>query len=422
MIQLEMFGEALRSLGRHKLRSILTAMGIVFGIGSVMAMVSLGEGARRQILEEIGEMGIRNIIVNAVEPPAEEKANAEESSILRYGLTFDDVQQIRETVPLVSRVLPVHERKSWIWFRSKRLAGALRGVKPEYLDNLNLRPVFGRALTPSDESERKRVCVVRARLLRELGFAGDPLTLDLKVGGDVYRIVGVLPDYEFRGMAQTALGVDDRRYEVYAPFDTVVDRLGFQEIEYTGSSYTNRRVELHQMVCEAADANDVLEAAKCVQAVLVKNHAKRDYDMTVPLELLASRQSAQRMFDIGLLIIASISLFVGGIGILNIMLASVTERTREIGIRRAIGATQGDITTQFLIETVTLAAIGGALGVIFGVAMSFVGETFTGWPPVITAWAVALSLAISCSTGVVFGLYPAWRAAQMNPIQALRHE
>jgi putative ABC transport system permease protein len=422
LIGLEMIAQALRNLARHKLRSFLTALGIIFGIASVMAMVSTGEGARRAILAEIGELGVRNIILNAVKPPPDQKALQQENYILRYGLTFRDLEQIRTTVPFVREVLPVHERKSWIWFRSRRLEARMRGAPPDYFANLDLTPVQGRGLDRHDEDNRSRVCVVRPQLLRELKYAGDPLKLDLKVGDDHYRVVGLLADQSFQSTTQTVLGIDERTFEVYVPFRTIVDREGFVHEQYSGGSWENSRVELHQIVCEARSEDDVLPAAKCIQAILARLHPDKDYSMTVPLELLRSRQRAQQVFDVVLTIIAGISLLVGGIGILNIMLASVTERTREIGIRRAIGATRADITVQFLIETVTLAAIGGALGVGLGVGGAFVLERFTAWQPVITAWAVGLSLAISCSTGVLFGLYPARRAAQMNPIQALRHE
>jgi putative ABC transport system permease protein len=182
------------------------------------------------------------------------------------------------------------------------------------------------------------------------------------------------------------------------------------------------RVELHQIVCTVDREENVTSAARGVQAILEKFHARKDYAVTVPIELLQSRAQTQRTFDIVLPVIAGIALLVGGIGILNIMLASVTERTREIGIRRAIGASQFDITMQFLVETVTLALVGGVLGVLLGIGGSIVIEHFTAWKSVVTPGAIIVSLAISCLTGIVFGIYPARRAAMMSPVQALRHE
>ncbi|MEM7199618.1 MAG: ABC transporter permease [Planctomycetota bacterium] len=419
----ELFVEGLRNLSRHKLRSLLTALGIIFGIASVMAMVSTGEGARRAILAEIDQLGTRNIIVNSLEPPAEQRTLKEdEVRVRRYGLTFRDLQQIRETVPVVSNTLAVHDEQRWVWFGSRRFAAKVRGVSTGYLETLNLEPALGRSLTDVDNEQRRRVCVVRARLLRDAGYVGDPLQLDLKVGDEYLQVVGVLDDVEIQSSNRAVLGIDQRAFEVYAPFDTVVHRFGLTSKPISQQSAELTRVELHQIVCEAASSEAVIDAARCIRTAIASLHDEQDYQIVVPLELLASMERTQRVFNIVLPIIAGISLLVGGIGILNIMLASITERTREIGIRRAIGATQADITAQFLIETVVLAAVGGVCGVALGTAGALVLERFTEWQPVITGWAIALSLGIACTTGVVFGLYPARRAARMRPIEALRHE
>ena len=397
-------------------------LGIVFGIASVMSMVATGEGARAAILSQIQELGICNVVLNSRKPPVEQKVQKEKQTFrLDYGLTFKDLRQIQRTVPAVLEALPVHDLKNWIWFKSRRLEAHVRGVTPPYFAHLQLRPVLGRTLTEQDESERARVCVVRARLLREAGYVGDPLALDLKVGRQFYRVVGILPDQEFQSSTQLALGLDDRSLELYVPFATTIDRYSLAQDNAQAGTAESSRVELHQIVCVARDESEVPGAARSLKAVLEKFHQKKDWEMVVPLELLESRQKTQRVFDLVLPLVAGISLLVGGIGILNIMLASVSERTREIGIRRAIGASQWDITCQFLIETVTLAGLAGLLGV----ALGFVGvqalERLAEWKPVVSGWSVAVSLLISCLTGIVFGLYPARRAAQMDPIVALRH-
>ena len=420
---LEHFRAALANLCRHKLRSFLTALGIIFGIASVLAMISTGEGARRAILAQISELGIRNIIINSVEPLEDQKVTKKtESWQKHYGLTFKDLRRLQNTVPLVKCALPVHDAKAWLWFKSRRLAAKIRGVRPEYFDNLGIEPFLGRSLTAEDGVRRCRHCVIRARLLREAKYVGDPLALELKVGTDYYRVVGVLPDIGMQSTNQAVLGIDDKSFEIYVPFETVIDRYGLIEKSLSAGDLTQRHIELHQIVCEVANEEDVLDAARCIQTVLEREHKKKDYQVTVPLELLASMEQTQRVFNIVLPIISGISLLVGGIGILNIMLASITERTREIGIRRAIGATRADITSQFLIETITLSMVGGALGIALGIGGVFVLERFTEWEPVVTTWSITLSLGISCTTGIVFGLYPARRAAMMNPIQALRHE
>lgn len=419
----ELLREALRNLARHKLRSLLTTLGIVFGIASVVSMVALGEGARRAILKQIEELGVRNIIVNAVKPPETEnvKDEKQEGWRLEYGLKFDDANLIRASLPMVDDVLPVRDVERWIWFKSRRINAKVRGVTPAYFERLRLRPFLGRALDERDDQDRRRVCVVRARLLREAGYVGDPLKLDLKLGSQFFRVVGVLPDNEFQSPNRTVLRLDDRAMEVYVPFETVVGRFGLTENKSRAGSFEATRVELHQLVCTVRSEAEVPAAARGIQAIFASLHARKDYEITVPLELLEQQQRTQQVFNIVLPIIAGISLLVGGIGILNIMLASITERTREIGIRRAIGASRDDITWQFLIETITLALIGGILGVLLGVVGVVALRYLTQWQAVITTWSLVVSLLISSLTGIIFGLYPARRAAAMDPIRALRH-
>jgi len=419
----ELVTDAVRNLARHKLRSFLTALGIIFGIASVVLMVSVGEGGRRAILEQIAELGIRNIIVNAKKPPEDQDAMKQQQAwVLRYGLTFKDQKQIETTVPMVAQVLPVHDVKRSIWFKSRMIEAKVRGVTPEYFDALRLHPIMGRALTARDGLERKRVAVIRSRLLREAKYVGDPLELDLKVGREWFQVIGVLPDFEFQSPNKAVLGIDDRALEVYVPFETVRDRFGLNNYSYRAGSQENERVELSQMVCRIVSEDKVLEAARCIHSVLDKFHNKHNYEMAVPLEQLASLQTTQETFNTMILITAAISLVVGGIGILNIMLASITERTREIGIRRALGASRGDIVLQFLVETIVIATIGGMLGVALGIGSAPLVSKFTGWHTALTPWAILLSLGVSMLTGIVFGLYPARRAAFMDPIEALRHE
>jgi putative ABC transport system permease protein len=422
---IELIREALRNLARHKLRTFLTALGIIFGVASVMSMVSTGEGARRAILAQIGELGIKNIIINAHRPPEEENVQNQQqgrSWTIEYGLTFHDAEQIRKTVPSVTEVLPVHDVDKWIWFKSRRIEAKVRGVTPEYFERLNLQPMLGRKLTNDDDTGRRRVCVVRARMLREALYMGDPLELDLKVGSDYFHVVGVLPDQEFQSPNRVALGIDDRALEVYVPFSSAINRFGLENRKARAGSFESSKVELHQILCVIDSEVHVETAARGIQTVLASFHKKKDYEVTVPLELLESRRKTQRVFDVVLPIVAGISLLVGGIGVLNIMLASITERTREIGVRRALGATGMDITWQFLVETVTLTSIGGMLGVGLGLVGTQLLKSVTQWEAVVTPWAVALSLGVSMLTGIAFGLYPARKAAKMEPIAALRHE
>ncbi len=422
MFIFELATEAVRNLARHKLRSFLTMLGIIFGVASVLSMVAIGEGARGAILDQIQQLGIKNIIINARKPPQEKDVQDEDTHRqLRYGLTFRDARQITETLSMVEAVLPVHDVEKWIWFKSRRISANVRGVTPAYFDRLQLKPILGRTLEDMDNFDRRRVCVIRARLLGEAKYVGDPRKLDLKIGSDYYRVVGVLPDFEFQDLSKSVLGIEDSTMEVYVPYQSVIGRFGLDTDTRKAGSRESTRVELHQIVCAIDSEENVIHAARGIQAILNKFHKKRDYEITVPLELLESKQKAQQVFNIVLPIIAGISLLVGGIGILNIMLANIIERTSEIGIRRAIGASRLDITWQFLIETVTLATIGGLLGVLMGIGSVYVLRMTTQWHADLTAWSVVLSMSISCLTGIVFGMYPARRAATMNPIEALRH-
>ncbi|GJM21747.1 MAG: ABC transporter substrate-binding protein [Planctomycetota bacterium] len=418
----ELVSEALRNILRHSLRSFLTALGIIFGVASVMSMMSTGEGARQAILTQIEQLGITNIILNAKKPPESSTDSGTDSRTIEYGLTWRDAKRIKETLPGVVEVLPVHDVQKWIWDRSTRFESKVRGVTPGYFEHLRLEPILGSALTQGHSDGRQRVCVVRERLLRDTKMLGDPLKLDLKIGNDYYRVVGVLPDFEFQSPNKASLGIDDRALEVYVPYETVVDRFGLTEVKQRSGSEERSKTELHQIVVAVVDEAHVLQTARGIQRILEAGHPDKDYETIVPLELLASAQQTQKVFNIVLPIIAGISLLVGGIGILNIMLASITERTQEIGIRRALGATGSDITMQFLVETVTLAAVGGLLGVALGLGGVWLVKTFTEWNAIVTPFSVALSMGISCLTGVVFGLYPARRAAAMDPIEALRHE
>ena len=326
---------------------------------------------------------------------------------------------------MVEEVLPVHDVESWIWFKSRRLEAKVRGVTRSTSSNLRLEPCLGRALTEMDGLERRRVCVVRAASCSPRpSYVGDPLKLDLKVGSDYFRVVGVLPDFEFQSPNKAVPGhrrprprglraLRDRRRPLRPDANSqrraAASRARTSSCTRSCARWTN-------------EENVLATAARGIQTILGKLPRQEGLRGHVPLELLESRQRTQRVFNIVLPIIAGISLLVGGIGILNIMLASVVERTREIGIRRAIGATSMDITWQFLVETVTLASLGGLLGIVVGVGAVWLIDSLTDWTPTLTPWAVALSLVVSCATGIVFGLYPAMRAARMDPIEALRHD
>lgn len=411
------------NLAGYPLRSLLTTLGVVFGIASVVTMQALGAGAEEEILREIDRLGISNVIVNSVKPPDDGEGESRSRWIPRYGVTFDDLEQIRATVPGLARALPVHSYTERAWIGSRKEEVTVVGVTPEYFDATKLRVAQGRALDQRDDDAKAAVCVVNLQLLRGLGYYGDPIGYRLQVGEQIYRVVGVLETEEFRGYARKALAAPERGdTEVYAPYSTVLARVGTISVSRTSGSFTGSDVELNQVIVEVARKEDVLEVARMLRTLFESFHDQRDYELIVPLELLAQRREIQKVFNVSLLLIAGISLLVGGIGIANIMLATVTERTREIGVRRAIGAKRRHIVSQFLTETVALAVLGGALGIVAGLGGVELLRWQTGWGMKFTLESAWTALLVSGGVGILSGMFPAWRASRLDPIQALRYE
>lgn len=419
---LEMVRLGLRNLRGYPLRTFLTTLGVVFGVGSVIAMLSLGAGAEHELLEEIGRLGIQNIIVNSVKPPETTKGTDQGNAISRHGLTFKDYRRIRETLYGVSEILPVHFSRKTVWWGSRRVESTVFAVEPRQLKLLGLEAARGREITPVDAADLARVCVIRAGLLEELGIFEDPIGLLLKVGDEAYRVVGVLEDVEFLGYARKALSIDAKTTEIYVPYDTVLKREGTLTIRLGSGIREITDIELSQLIVSVQDLDDVLVTARMLDAILKKDRKEKDYEIVVPLEVLAQRRKTQQVFNIALVAIASISLLVGGIGIANIMLATVTERTQEIGVRRALGAKKRHVMAQFLTETTTIASLGGLLGVAMGLGLVYALTSFTGWKAIVTPGSVLLSLSISMAVGILSGIFPARRAANLDPIAALRRE
>ena len=419
----ETFLLALRNLRGYLLRSLLTTLGVVFGIASVVTMMALGRGAEEQILREFDRMGITNIIVKSVKPPEDTSADSTRSWVSQYGLTFADLDLIRETVGGVRHALPVHSYDEHAWEGSERAHVRVRGVTPEYLRTTRLDVARGRGITADDELHRRPVAVVHASLLRSLGVLGEPLGHRLRIGELVYEVVGVLRPETFQGLMRKALADPGlRENEVYVPYSTVLTRVGTRSYSRGSGSFQASDIELNQIVVEVERRDDVRPVAHMLRRLLATQHEERDYELVVPIEVLAQRRRSQQVFNVALLLIAGISLLVGGIGIANIMLATVTERTREIGVRRAIGARRIDIVVQFLMETVVLSVTGGILGVALGQASVSVLAARTEWHARITPDVAAWALGVSCLVGVLSGVFPAIRASRLDPIQALRHE
>ncbi len=419
----QLFLLALRNLVGYPLRSLLTALGVVFGVGSVIAMMALGAGMQQALLAEFGRLGLRNIIVNSKKPATRKKdVQTSQWQFNRYGLTRKDLRQINETVPGISEVLPVHARPELAWHGSRKVEATLHAVQPRHMEMFGLRAIEGRTLTDADSTGLRRVCAVRGSLFTELGLRGEPIGTSLLVGREYYTVVGILEDEPLLDYQRKAMNLDSKTKEIYVPYATLNERAGTRIVTRRQGSREMTDVELSQIVVTAEREEDVLRTVEMLQRVLARSHEDEDYEIVVPLKELTLRRKTQEVLRYALIAIASISLLVGGIGIANIMLATVTERTREIGIRRALGARRRHIVAQFLTETTVIATLGGMIGVGVGFGMSHLLAAWTKWTAIVTPDSILLALSISMGTGIVFGLFPARRAALLDPIAALRHE
>ncbi|MFA5645606.1 MAG: ABC transporter permease [Candidatus Ratteibacteria bacterium] len=412
----------IKNIWLHKLRSLLTVLGIVFGVASVIAMLAIGEGASFEAREKIKELGSNNIIIRSFNPPAD--ADASQSSSLNvFGLTPVDLRRIK-TIPSVENVVPTWELKETIWFGNAKVPGTVVGTVPSYANVYNLAIPSGRFITPADQDNFQPVAVIGAGVNRTLFTTEPPIGKRIKIKSGYFTVVGVVGERAFQA-ANEGFEADDMNMAVYIPLTTSRAFFGEYEVKKGSGgmrSWERSWVKFHRFVARVVDTGQIMQTSAIIRSLLDENRKKTDYEILVPIELLKQAEHTKRIFSIVLGSIAAISLLVGGIGIMNIMLATVTERTREIGIRRALGAKQADIIHQFLTEAVLLSASGGFLGVAIGIIVPKMVTHFAGMTTLVTSWSVIVSFAISVAVGVLFGIYPARRAALLDPIQALRHE
>lgn len=418
----------LKSLWLHKLRSLLTAMGIVFGVCSVIAMLAIGEGASHEAQEQIKELGSQNVILRSVKPTNKTTAGEQERSlILEYGITYRDISQIQATVPGVLVTIPSREVKDFIWNEARSIDGSTRGTVPWFPEMRNRKVQLGRFFTQIEMDTRAPVCILSKSLARHLFPLSEAIGDTVRIQSSYFRVIGVIqddPSVASSSDEKNAAGSTDQgaAMEMLIPITTLEDHFGEVLFKYRSGSFEAEKVELHEATVRIDTPDRVMPAAAAIRHILERNHKEGDYSMVVPLDLLRRAERTKQIFNIVLGSIAAISLVVGGIGIMNIMLATVTERTREIGIRRALGAKKKDIVVQFLIETVMLSGAGGLLGVALGLTIPVIITRFAQMETIIELWAPVLAFSISVMTGVLFGIYPAFRAAGMNPVEALRHE
>lgn len=413
----------LKCIAVQPLRSSLTILGLILGVASVIIMLAVGEAAKREAIQKIKDLGAANIIIRSVKPLDEDKKDRGRELLLSYGLTSADLERIRETIPTVTEVTPLREFRKELRYLDRNLEGRVVGVMPNYLEMNGLTLSRGRFLTDLDNQRFANVCVLGAEAAEKLFPLEDPVGRSIRIGGtQFYQVVGITGWRAPTAGIGSSLTAQDYNRDVYIPFQT--DRVRFGRIIFyiRAGSIQLEKLEISQVTVKVDRMEHVKKTAEIIDGLLQMYHPRKDTAITVPLDLLEKAEETQRLFTLVLAAIASISLVVGGIGVMNIMLATVTERTREIGIRRALGAKQRDINLQFLMEAVVLSSAGGFLGVGLGLALTFALDYFSLVPTSIQAWSPLVAFSVSVAVGLVFGTYPARRAARLDPIEALRHE
>jgi len=408
-----------RSLFDHKLRSFLTALGIIFGVSSVIAMLAIGEGASFEAREQIRSMGSRNVILKARKPPEASSGKTQTQFLSVYGLTYDDALRIKLLFPTVHVQVPARVISDRIRRGSQRLPGRIVGTVPWYLDGAGMELVTGRFILEQDVHDVANVVVLEETTAKRLFPLSYPIGQTVFLGSQAFRVVGTVRPFQRKG-AETKAGQDV--FGAYISISAARKRFGEILVSRSTGNFAMEKVELHELTVTAPSDEAVVPLANAIRGMLTEFHKQEDFEIVIPLELLKQAEGTKRIFNIVLGSIAAISLLVGGIGIMNIMLASVTERTREIGIRRALGATRTDIILQFLAEALLLSLAGGMIGVALGIGIPKVVTHFAGLTTIIQPDSLLLAFGISLCTGIVFGIYPAMRAAALSPIEALRHE
>ena len=408
----ETFTSAFGNLATHKLRTGLTMLGMIFGVGAVIAMLSIGAGAEQKALEAIGRLGLRNVIVKAKEVKPEERQEIRKKSL---GVSLRDGEAIIEAVPNIERVLPRVEVKPYkIMTLGAKTKGKVFGVSSRYSEVADVRLDAGRFFDAQDERDHAQVCVIGQEIRRNLFGYGSVLGKQLKVNDVWLEVIGVLAsDPGSANASQETVAASSTSKEIWIPVSTAMRKFDRDPLD----------APVDELMVTVKEGVSTRATAQVIEPLLQRLHGGADdYEVVIPEALLEQSRQTQRIFNIVMGSIAGISLLVGGIGIMNIMLASVLERTREIGVRRAIGATRKDIRAQFVIESFAISLLGGVAGIIIGIVLARIVAAYAGWPTVITIWSLILSTGVSVSVGLVSGIYPATRAAELNPVEALRYE
>jgi putative ABC transport system permease protein len=425
---------AVEGVNANKLRSFLTALGIIFGVGAVIAMLAIGTGAKQAILDQMKLIGTNNIVIEAVVPEtgdeiSTENEEEEEKKPYSPGLSLADLASIQKTVPTVDRLSPEIILPVSVVRAGRQEKGRCIGVENAFFELNGLEIGQGIAFQPVHMEKGEAVCIIGTEVKKRFFSEEDPVGKLIKCGKTWLRVIGVLKKRNASEESLARLGIRDYNSDVYIPVSTALLRFRNRALitpDDLGNNDENKAKNYHQLdrlVVRVDDSKKLRASADVIARILQRRHLQvPDVEIEVPELLLEQEQQTQDTFNLVLAVIAGISLLVGGIGIMNIMLASVLERIKEIGVRRSLGATQLDIILQFLFEAVFISLIGGLIGVLLGVGAAKTIASYAEIPTIVSAWSILLSFGVAASIGLVFGLFPAQKAAKQDPIKALRSD
>lgn len=420
----------------HKLRSSLTALGIIFGVAAVIAMLSIGEGARQEALEQIQLMGINNIIVRAKDPTQQSFTKAKAN--FSPGLGALDAASVKNICDFVQAVVPQWEKSAPAQYLSERKDVRVIGTTPDFINVFNFQLSDGRFIQPAHLEQQANICVLGSDAKDKIFHFENPIGKQLKIDDQWFTVIGVMQRQLDPKKKMENLKIRNLNMDVYIPLTTAQYKMerfkgeagggflffgGGMRVSSSGNRTPVPKQLLDQITIKLKPESEISEATPIIQRIMERRHfGIDDFEIIVPEALVQQSQQTQKIFNIVMGAIAGISLLVGGIGIMNIMLASVMERTKEIGVRRAVGATRADVLGQFLFEAIFLSIVGGLIGVALGFTLTKIITLYAEWRTVVSIPTIFLAFSVSAAVGITFGYYPARKAAYQNPIESLRYE